>query len=142
MNYTITKSIHFDRNGKQNELHEGEAPTPPTPGRVPRVTKLMALAIRLEKLVREGALRNYAEVAKLGHVTRARATQIMNLNCLAPNIQELILTADPELLARLSDRKLRPLAAELDWSKQHAMFDAITAECSAIPRQNHSALDE
>ena len=46
------------------------------PGRVPRVTRLMALAIPLEQLVRDGAVADYAEIARLGHVSRVRMTQI------------------------------------------------------------------
>ena len=61
------------------------------PGRVPRVAKLMALAIRFEQLVADGVVGDYAELSRLGHVTRARMTQIMNLLHLAPDIQEAIL---------------------------------------------------
>ncbi len=51
----------------------------------------MALAIKIDDMVRHGELRDYADVARLGHVTRARITQIMNLLNLAPDIQEQIL---------------------------------------------------
>ena len=37
-----------------------------------------------------------ADLARLGHVTRARITQIMNLLMLAPDIQEAIHTGDPQ----------------------------------------------
>jgi len=57
-------------------------------GRVPRVSRLMALAIKMDGLVRSGAVKDYAELARLGNVSRARVTQIMNLNLLAPGIQE------------------------------------------------------
>jgi hypothetical protein len=57
----------------------------------PRVARLMALAIRCEGLVREGTVRDYAELARLGQVTRARMTQIMNLLWLAPDLQERLL---------------------------------------------------
>jgi hypothetical protein len=49
------------------------------PGRVPRVARWMALAIRFDQLLREVQVASYAELARLGHVTRARVTQIMNL---------------------------------------------------------------
>src|SRR5437016_4923688 len=58
---------------------------------VPRITRLMALAIKIDDMVQRGELRDYADVARLGHVTRARVTQIMNLMNLAPDIQEHIL---------------------------------------------------
>ena len=58
---------------------------------IPRIARLMALAIRFDGLVREETIRDYAELARLGRVTRARMTQIMKLLDLAPDIQEQIL---------------------------------------------------
>jgi hypothetical protein len=52
----------------------------------------MALALRFEQLLCEGKIRNYAELARLGHVSRARVSQIMRLLSLAPTIQEALLT--------------------------------------------------
>ena len=62
-----------------------------TAGRLPRITRLLALAVRFEGLLRDGAVRDYAELARLGEVSRARITQIMSLRMLAPAIQERIL---------------------------------------------------
>ncbi len=45
----------------------------------------------MERLVREGVVKNYAELSRLAHEIRARVTQIMNLNLLVPDIQEEIL---------------------------------------------------
>ena len=58
----------------------------------------MALAIRLEQMVRSGQVEDYAALARWGRVTRARITQITNLTLLAPDIQETLL-----FLPRLSD---------------------------------------
>ena len=42
----------------------------------------MALAIKFQDMVDRGEVRDYADLARLGYVTRARMTQIMNLlNC-------------------------------------------------------------
>src|SRR5687767_8291664 len=60
-------------------------------GRVPRVAKLMALAIRFDGLLREGKVADQSELARLAQVTQPRMTQIMNLLHLAPDIQEQIL---------------------------------------------------
>ncbi len=46
---------------------------------------------RLERLVRTAVVKDYAEAARLGHVTRARVSQILSLLYLAPDIQETIL---------------------------------------------------
>jgi hypothetical protein len=58
---------------------------------VPRISRLMALAIWMQELVNRGEVADYAELARLAHVSRARITQIMNLTLLAPDIQEAIL---------------------------------------------------
>jgi hypothetical protein len=39
---------------------------------IPRIARLLALAIRLQELVRKQKIRDYAEAAHLGRVTRAR----------------------------------------------------------------------
>ena len=51
-----------------------------------------ALSAAAEDLIRKGHVHDYAEIATLGHVTRARVTQIMNLRLLAPEIREELLT--------------------------------------------------
>ena len=90
---------------------------------IPRVARLMALAIRFEGLVREGAIQDYAKLARLGGVTRARITQITKLLQLAPDLQEQILFL-PEI-KRLNERNLRAIVHQLDWSKQRKMFQKI-----------------
>ncbi len=94
------------------------------PGSIPRVSKLMALAIRLERLVTQGEIRDYADIARLGLITRARTTQIMNLLNLAPDIQEEILFLPRTLKGYdpISERDLRPIAAIMDWGKQRQMW--------------------
>jgi len=92
--------------------------------RIPRVAKLMALAIRCERLLQGGVIADQAELARLGHVSRARVTQIMNLLNLAPDLQELLLFLPPVAAGRdpLTERALRRVVAEPDWRKQREMF--------------------
>lgn len=90
---------------------------------VPRVAKLMALAIYLEQLVTDGDVADYAELARLGQVTRARLTQIVNLLNLAPSIQEEVLFF--RVGNRVTERGLRQIAAELDWGKQKRIWKTI-----------------
>lgn len=70
------------------------------PGNTPRITRLMALAIKFDQLLREGTVRDYADLARLGHVTRARMTQIMGLLNLAVDIQEEILNLPKTIKGR------------------------------------------
>lgn len=95
MNMTVERTfvLHTGDHGKKiaTDQHAKPRPVPVTEGRLPRITRLMALAIKFEGYVRDGVVKDYAEIARLGHVTRARVTQIMDLNLLAPDIQEAIL---------------------------------------------------
>jgi hypothetical protein len=94
------------------------------PGRVPRVARLMALALRLDELVRTGQVRHYSELASLGHVTRARVCQILNLLHLAPDIQEALLFLPPTVRGRdpIILANLMPIATALDWRKQRRLW--------------------
>ena len=65
------------------------------PAKLPHITKLMALAIRLEHLLATGQVKDQAEIARTAGITRARVTQIINLTQLAPDIQEAILNLEP-----------------------------------------------
>ena len=81
--------------GRHEELPSGAASASLPLGRVPRVARLMALALRLDELVRTGQVASYSALAELGHVTRARICQILNLIQLAPDIQEALLFLPP-----------------------------------------------
>jgi hypothetical protein len=79
----------------------------------------MALAVRYQGLVDGGELRDYADIARLGYVTRARITQVMNLSNLAPDIQENLLFPEGVLPP---ERRLRKLASEVDWDAQRRLW--------------------
>ena len=96
-------------------------------GRVPRVSRLLALAIKFERLVREGAVRNYRELAEAGQISRARMSQIMHLSDLAPEIQEELLFL-PKTVAgpdRFTEKSLRQVARSIDWELQKKQFRAL-----------------
>jgi hypothetical protein len=118
---TIECAVHFNMQAKgRKELHSGHAAAAVAPGRVPRVAKLLALAHRFEQLLHEGVVKDYADLGRLGHVTRARVSQIMALLCLAPDIQEAILFLPPTVRGKdcVQMRHMLPIAALLDWKKQ------------------------
>jgi hypothetical protein len=119
---TIQRKVHFG-GGKRKEIREGRPPEVPA-GRIPRVSRLMALAIRLDQLLLDGEVNTYADLAFLGCVTRARVTQVMNLLNLAPDIQEAILHLPPVEAGRdpISEHDLRPIVAVLDWHEQHQLW--------------------
>jgi hypothetical protein len=96
-------------------------------GRTPRISRLMALAIRCEGLIRDGVVCHYAELASLAHVSRARITQLMNLLNLAPDLQECLLFLPPTLSGRdpLNEHQLRGIATSIDWPRQRLEFTAL-----------------
>jgi hypothetical protein len=123
---TIELPVHFHRcgHGSRKEMRCGAEAAPLPPGRVPRVSRLMALALRFDELVRTGQVPSYSALAALGHVTRARISQIDSLLHLAPDIQEALLFLpltvrgrDPIILA-----DLMPIAAAFDWRKQRRLW--------------------
>ena len=110
----------------------GQRPEQQTPAveSIPRVARLMALARRLEGLVRDGRVNDYAELARLGHVSRARLSQILSLTLLAPDIQEAVLFLPRVDSGRdpITERDLRPIVAVLDWTKQRRMWTDLGAK--------------
>ncbi len=130
---TVEADIHFERRGRGSRrvLESGTDPAADRPvGRLARVTRLMALAIRFDKLIQAGEVTDYAELSRLGHVTRARVTQIMNLLMLAPDIQEEIL-----FLSRVTGgrdpihlRQLQPITLVPDWRKQRTMWKSLVCD--------------
>ena len=106
----------------ERPLFEKAAP----PARLPRVTRLMALAIKYQGMVSRGELRDYADIARLGYVTRARATQIMNLLHLAPNLQEqLLFPKEHPALAWITERDLRTIATAVYWKDQRKCWSTM-----------------
>jgi DNA invertase Pin-like site-specific DNA recombinase len=95
--------------------------------RVPRITRLLALALKFEGLIRSGSVSNYAALAQLGQVSRARVTQMASLLNLAPDIQEEILFLRPTEAKqlRISEPLLRKLTATLRWNQQREQWRSL-----------------
>ncbi len=100
--------------------------------RVPRLARLMALALRLEGLLSGGAILNQAELARLGQVSRARISQILNLLHLAPDIQEQLLFLPPSHRGRerLHLADLQSLCRTWDWRRQRRLWQALLLRTS------------
>lgn len=92
-----------------------KAPEPePTPERIPRAARVLALAHRWRGLIRSGAVKDQADLARLVGVSRARVTQVMGLLWLAPDIQEAVLFGEVDV----DERGLRLAGAEASWLAQ------------------------
>lgn len=93
-------------------------------GRIPRVTQVMALAIHFQEMIQRGEAHDYADLARLGCLTRERMSQIMELVWLAPDIQQAILEFPPTRVARfpIGELAVRRVAEKLCWVEQRAMW--------------------
>ena len=108
------------------------APTSPSPEptlalncRPPRIARLLALAQKVEGLVRSGSITGYGELARLGHISPARLSQIMVLLHLAPSIQEYVLFLAPADTRFVSELGLRKIAREPRWDRQRVLFEQL-----------------
>ena len=131
MPMTIETTIEFHRGSKGRKILRsatefGMEPLP-EPGRIPRIARLLALAIRFDGLVQAGTVKNYADLASMGHVTRARISQIMNLRLLASDIQEEILFLKRSDKGRdpIPLRDVQPIAAIATWPEQRRRWRAL-----------------
>lgn len=119
---TVKKQVfftHSERGRRRMEDRLRASQTVP-PGRVPRVSRVMALAIEFDRLLREGVVRNTTELAQLTHVTQPRITQVMQLLHLAPDIQEELLFLPLVSQGRdpINEKQLRRVCAKIDWREQ------------------------
>jgi hypothetical protein len=121
----LERTVVFHRRGRSRKRCDPDEASPPrAPGRVPRVTRLLALALRFDQLLRTGAVADRAILAHLGQVSRARLAQILNLLNLAPDLQEQILFLSPTRRGRdpLHLAQLQPIALTKDWQEQRRLW--------------------
>jgi len=116
---------------------------------------LLILAEKFERLVRTGSVRNFAEIAELASVSRARISQVMGLRRLPADIQQelrgLPQSADGRDL--VMEQELRPLLRAREPSRQRELWkellrrklamlgDESTSQAGADARQSSSAGD-
>jgi hypothetical protein len=115
------------RNMTDTTVDEANAESVPQQGRIPRIARLMALAIRLDGMLQRGEVGSQRELAELARVTPARLTQIMNLLHLAPDVQEALLFL-PQVVKgreRLTERELRKAVGLCSWSEQRQRLETV-----------------
>ena len=90
----------------------------PVPEKVPRIARLLALAHKFQGMLDRGDVASMADLARVGRVSRARITQIMDLRLLAPEIQEQVLFTGMDV--PLKD--LLPINRAVLWSSQRSKW--------------------
>lgn len=135
---TVTRPLRFEFQSRRKRATtsplardcENESDSHPTlrlTGHVPRVAKLMALAIKFDGLLRDGVVSSQSELAALCRITQPRATQILNLLRLAPDLQEtvLFLRCDPDGREPIHEHMLREVVAIDNWNRQRTAWASI-----------------
>lgn len=134
---TITTKVHFTRGnaGRRKVSTQPPKPRPAPKPRIPRIAKLMALAIRFERLLQERIVLDQVELAELSHVSQPRISQILNLNHLAPDIQEDLLYLPLVTTGRdpIHEKMLRPITREVSWATQRQMWAALRPQSADGP---------
>jgi len=120
---TATVTITLQRSGRSRDRTGSWT----SPGRLPRVVRLLSFAHEIDRRVRAGELDDLAHAARVFGLTRARVTQLVNLTLLAPTIQEEILALPPVTVGRdpITERTLRPIVAEPVWERQMALWEQL-----------------
>ena len=132
---TIECTIHIRRGPKGSRQLRTEAPPTPLPaGRVPRIARLLALARKFDALVGHGTVLDCASLARVGHVSRARISQIMNLLQLAPDIQEQILFLPQTVRGPdpIHLHQLQPIARVLEWQRQRQLWRDLLHDTTSM----------
>lgn len=122
--------LPFETSSSSHGRQRVGAPKPKkssAPAKLPHITKLLALAIRLEHLLATGQVKDQAEIARTAGITRARVTQIINLTNLAPDIQQEILDLEPSLdqLPPLREGEVRQIAIITNWVNQRQSWKRL-----------------
>lgn len=135
---TVVRPIHFVRRGRRTKAVSVPDPAPEAlPNRVPRVARLMALAIHFDGMLRKGVVADQSELARICDVTQPRITQIMNLLHLAPDIQEELLFMPATVDGRdlIHEHMLRSITRVAGWNTQRHQWRKMQ---TVITRQRES----
>jgi len=128
---TVTKKVFLShgRSGRKKLVPAKPAVQQVPQGRVPRISRLMALAIKYDGLLKEGTVPDMSELARFAHVTQPRMMQIMNLLHLAPDIQEELLFLPEVTDGRdpIHEKMLRPVTALPSWGEQREAWRTMAA---------------
>jgi hypothetical protein len=103
---------------------------PPGTGKLPRLTQVLAQALQFEEMVRSGGVKDFADIARLGCLSRARISQVLKLAWLAPDIQEEILGLPRSSVGRfdISEVAARRIAVEPAWRSQRLLWAKLKEE--------------
>jgi len=125
--------VRFKLRSAVREIQRAEQATEPAvtavrkTGCYPRAAQVLALARQFQEMIDRGEVRDYADLARLGCVSRERISQIMMLVWLAPDIQQAVLRLPPSERAPFSEGALRRIAKIVRWDEQRLEWQRLMA---------------
>ncbi|WAM28326.1 hypothetical protein [Myxococcus sp. NMCA1] len=124
----VSAQFHRVRRSKVR-FREGARPLPREAARRPaHVARMLALAHHVESAIARGLVASAADVAGQLGFTRARVTHLLDLQLLAPDIQEEVLFLKAvEGKEPLSERSLRAIAHAGRWVEQRERWREVKA---------------
>lgn len=128
MSKTISIDVHL-KPGKcgHRKIRKGKRPSHSKPTRIPRISRLMALAIKYEQLTTNGAINNQDALAQLAGVDRSQISRILRLRLLSPCIQEQLLSLPDaeEGNDSIPWKDIRPITRIHSWDEQWKQFESL-----------------
>lgn len=139
INVKLKVDLQLNKVSKQKEEPTEEETGDDVPvkrrGKIPRVSRLMAISIQFDQMLRSGEAKDTMHLADMHSISSPRVTQIMNLALLAPDIQEALLCMPREFVGRskINEKMLRPMTAEMDWDRQREIWRWLQTDDSQTP---------
>jgi hypothetical protein len=130
-----TIDFHFTaepgRTGGQGLRGQKGKEAPPTwkpaPSDIPHpLARRMAMAIECKRLIESGTVADAAEMARIAGVTRARMTQVLDLNLLAPDLQERLLFLNKNV--KVNPRTVAKVSRVRSWGEQRNLAKTVISE--------------
>lgn len=119
---------------RPHDANSDNSSKPTPPARIPRIARLMALAIHYQEMLRTGEATDMIELSRRAKVSQPRMSQIMALNLLAPDIQTALLDLPPQSKGKpfLHEKRIRPITAMLEWTEQRVAWQQILVAKKAV----------
>lgn len=119
---------------RPHDANSDNSSKPKPPARIPRIARLMALAIHYQEMLRTGEANDMIELSRRAKVSQPRMSQIMALNLLAPDIQTALLDLPPQSKGKpfLHEKRIRPITAMLEWTEQRVAWQQILVAKKAV----------
>lgn len=139
MSTSIKLNVHFSAgNRSHRQLYKGKQPKVEKLTRLPRIARLMALAVKYDHLLSEGVIDTHRELATLAGVERSHISTVLRFRLLAPDIQEWLINLPKSEKGEnpIGMMELRAIAATPSWDKQREKFYRLVASKKSHPQSD------